>query len=116
MTKDYQIALIPLAFFIAAIVRTAQGSATVALITASGILSGMANNASLEFHPVYLGLAIGCGSKLVPWMNDAGFWIICKLSNLTEKEALKTITPMLAVMGFTGLIIIIIGAKLFPLI
>jgi len=116
MTKDYQIALIPLAFFIAAIVRTAQGSATVALITASGILSGMANNASLEFHPVYLGLAIGCGSKLVPWMNDAGFWIICKLSNLTEKEALKTITPMLAVMGFTGLIIIIIGAKLFPLV
>jgi GntP family gluconate:H+ symporter len=116
MTKDYQIALIPLAFFIAAIVRTAQGSATVALITASGILSGMANNANLEFHPVYLGLAIGCGSKLVPWMNDAGFWIICKLSNLTEKEALKTITPMLAVMGFTGLIIIIIGAKLFPLV
>mgnify|MGYP000309257654 FL=1 len=94
----------------------AEGSATVALITASGILSGMANNASLEFHPVYLGLAIGCGSKLVPWMNDAGFWIICKLSNLTEKEALKTITPMLAVMGFTGLIIIIIGAKLFPLV
>jgi GntP family gluconate:H+ symporter len=116
MTKDYQIALIPLAFFIAAIVRTAQGSATVALITASGILSGMANNAGLEFHPVYLGLAIGCGSKLVPWMNDAGFWIICKLSNLTEKEALKTITPMLAIMGFTGLIIIIIGAKLFPLV
>ena len=116
MTKDYQIELIPLAFFIAAIVRTAQGSATVALITASGILSGMANNANLEFHPVYLGLAIGCGSKLVPWMNDAGFWIICKLSNLTEKEALKTITPMLAVMGFTGLIIIIIGAKLFPLV
>jgi GntP family gluconate:H+ symporter len=116
MTKDYQIALIPLAFFIAAIVRTAQVSATLALITASGILSGMANNANLEFHPVYLGLAIGCGSKLVPWMNDAGFWIICKLSNLTEKEALKTITPMLAVMGFTGLIIIIIGAKLFPLV
>ena len=116
MTKDYQIALIPLAFFIAAIVRTAQGSATVALITASGILSGMANNAGLEFHPVYLGLAIGCGSKLVPWMNDAGFWIICKLSNLTEKEALKTITPMLAIMGFTGLIIITIGAKLFPLV
>ncbi|MDF7819146.1 GntP family permease [Runella sp. MFBS21] len=116
MTKEYQMALIPLAFLIAAVVRTAQGSATVALITASGILSGMASNANLEFHPVYLGLAIGCGSKLVPWMNDAGFWIICKLSNLTEKEALKTISPLLVVMGLTGLVVIIIGAKLFPLI
>lgn len=116
LTSGYQMALIPLAFLIAAVVRTAQGSATVALITASGILSGMALNADLAFHPVYLGLAIGCGSKLVPWMNDSGFWIICKLSNLTEKEALKTISPLLVVMGFTGLLVIMIGAKLFPLI
>ncbi|GAB3251840.1 SLC13 family permease [Larkinella harenae] len=116
MTKEYQMALIPLAFLIAAVVRTAQGSATVALITASGILSGMATNANLEFHPVYLGLAIGCGSKLVPWMNDAGFWIICKLSNLTEQEALKTISPLLVVMGLAGLVVIMIGAQLFPLI
>ncbi|MBC7892276.1 MAG: GntP family permease [Sphingobacteriaceae bacterium] len=116
LTSGYQMALIPLAFLIAAVVRTAQGSATVALITASGILSGMATNANLDFHPVYLGLAIGCGSKLVPWMNDAGFWIICKLSNLTEKEALKTISPLLVVMGLTGLVVILIAAKLFPLV
>ena len=116
LTSGYQMALIPLAFFIAAIVRTAQGSATVALITASGILSGMALQSNLGFHPVYLGLAIGCGSKLVPWMNDSGFWIICKLSNLTEKEALKTISPLLVVMGFTGLLVIMIAASLFPLV
>ncbi|MBD2704148.1 GntP family permease [Spirosoma sp. BT702] len=116
LTKGYQMALIPMAFFIAAVVRTAQGSATVALITASGILSGMATNAQLAFHPVYLGLAIGCGSKLIPWMNDAGFWIVCKLSNLTEKEALKTISPLLVVMGLTGLIVIMIAAQLFPLV
>jgi len=116
VTMGYQMALIPLAFLISAVVRTAQGSATVALITTSGILSGMAFNANLGFHPVYLGLAIGCGSKLVPWMNDSGFWIICKLSNLTEKEALRTITPLFGVMGFTGIIIVMIGAKLFPLI
>lgn len=116
LTQSYQMALIPMAFFIAAVVRTAQGSATVALITASGILSGMAMNANLGFHPVYLGLAIGCGSKIVPWMNDSGFWIICKLSNLTEKEALKTISPLLVVMGLTGLVVIMIAAKLFPLV
>jgi GntP family gluconate:H+ symporter len=116
MTSGYQMTLIPLAFLITAIVRTAQGSATVALITASGILSGMASQVDLPFNPVYIGLAIGCGAKLVPWMNDAGFWIFCKLTDLTEKEALKTVSPLLTVMGLTGLIVILIGAKLFPLI
>ena len=116
LTKDYQMALIPLAFFITAVVRTAQGSATVALITASGILSGMAQNANLGFHPVYLCLAIGAGAKLVPWMNDAGFWIMCKTSNLTEKEALQTIAPMQTLMGITGLILTMIAAALFPMV
>jgi GntP family gluconate:H+ symporter len=114
MTSHYQMALIPLSFIIAAVVRTAQGSATVALITASGILAGMASNGSLSFHPLYLGLAIGCGAKLVPWMNDPGFWIICKMSNLTEKEALKTYAPMGVVMGVTGLVFIMLAAWLWP--
>ena len=116
LTKDYQMALIPLAFFITAVVRTAQGSATVALITASGILAGMAQNANLGFHPVYLCLAIGAGAKLVPWMNDAGFWIMCKTSNLTEREAMQTIAPMQTIMGLTGLVLTMIAAKLFPMV
>ena len=116
LTQHYQMALIPLAFIIAAVIRTAQGSATVALITASGILSGMANSGHLQYHHLYIGLAIGCGSKLVPWMNDAGFWIVCKVSNLTEKEALKTLSPLNTIMGIAGLVIILIAAKLFPLL
>ena len=109
-------ALIPLAFLITAVIRTAQGSATVAMITASGILSGMAQSMQLEYHVLYIGLAIACGSKLIPWMNDSGFWIVCKMSNLTEKELLKTFSPMLTIMGLTGLIVIVIAAKLLPLI
>lgn len=116
LTKDYQMALIPLAFFITMVVRTAQGSATVALITASGILAGMAQNANLGFHPVYLCLAIGSGAKLIPWMNDAGFWIMCKTSNLTEQEALKTIAPMQSLMGLAGVILTMIAAWLFPMV
>jgi len=116
LTKDFQMALIPLAFLITAIVRTAQGSATVALITASGILAGMASNANLGFHPVYLCLAIGSGAKLIPWMNDAGFWIMLKTSNLTEKEALKTIAPMQSIMGLAGVILTMIAAWLFPMV
>ena len=116
MTSEYQMALIPMAFLITAFVRTAQGSATVAMITASGILSGMATSQSLEYHQLYIGLAIACGSKLIPWMNDSGFWIVCKMSNLTEKELLKTFSPMLTIMGIVGLIVIMIGASLFPLV
>ena len=116
LTSGYQMALIPLAFFITAIVRTAQGSATVAMITASGILAGMATSMSLEYHQLYIGLAIACGSKLIPWMNDSGFWIVCKMSNLTEQEALKTFSPLLTIMGIVGLIVILIAANLFPLV
>ncbi len=116
LTKDYQMALIPLAFIITAIVRTAQGSATVALITASGILAGMAQNGNLGFHPVYLCLAIGSGAKLIPWMNDAGFWIMCKTSNMTEKEALKTIAPMQSIMGIAGVILTMLAAWVFPMV
>lgn len=116
LSSHFQLGLIPLAFVITMVVRTAQGSATVALITASGILAGMAQNANLGFHPVYLCLAIGSGAKLVPWMNDAGFWIMCKTSNLTETEALKTITPMQSIMGITGLIITMLAAWIYPMV
>jgi GntP family gluconate:H+ symporter len=116
LTQDYQMALIPLAFLISAVVRTAQGSATVAMITASGILSGIATTMSLEYHMLYIGLAVACGSKLIPWMNDSGFWIVCKMSNLTEQEALKTFSPMLTIMGIVGLLVTMLAANIFPLV
>jgi gluconate:H+ symporter, GntP family len=57
--------LIVLAFLITAAIRTAQGSATVAMITSVGILSGIVASGQLGCHPVFLALAIGCGSKPV---------------------------------------------------
>ncbi|HUG92645.1 MAG TPA: SLC13 family permease [Planctomycetaceae bacterium] len=106
--------VVALAFLITAAVRTAQGSATVAMITAVGILGGLAGQ--LSFHPVYLALAIGCGSKPIAWMNDSGFWVITKMSGMTEVEGLKYVTPMTALMGVAGLGAVMIGVKLFPLV
>lgn len=106
---------IPLAFLITTLVRTAQGSATVAMMVSVGIMAGQASTIT-EFHPVYIALAIGCGSKPIAWMNDSGFWVICKMSGMTEKETLKTVTPMSIIMGLTGLAVVMIGASLFPLI
>jgi len=105
-----------LGFLVSVLVRTAQGSATVAMITSAGIFAGAADPAQLACHPVYLALAIGCGSKPFAWMNDSGFWVICKTSGIGERNGLRTVTPMSAVMGFTGIAVILVGAKLFPLI
>ena len=108
--------IITMAWLITAAIRTAQGSATVAMMTAIGILGGLAQSGTLPFHPVYLALAIGCGSKPIAWMNDSGFWVITRMSGMTEGEGLKYITPMTTLMGVVGLIVTIAGAILFPMI
>jgi GntP family gluconate:H+ symporter len=107
--------LIPLAFCVTMLVRIAQGSATVAMITAVGIIAPLAAASDLTYHPVYLALAIGCGSKPIAWMNDSGFWIISRMSGMTELETLKTSSTMSAIMGFVGLAITMLGASLLPL-
>ena len=76
---NYQVALIPMAFVITAVVRSAQGSATVAMITAIGLIGGVVTP-DLAYHPVYIALAIGCDSKVFAWRNDSSFWIISKMS------------------------------------
>lgn len=99
-----------------ALVRIAQGSATVAMITAVGIVAPIANMGGLGFHPLYLALAIGCGSKPVLWMNDSGFWIISKMAGFSEGETFKTASMLMALMGVVGLIVTLLGAWLFPLV
>ncbi len=107
--------LLPLAFLVTTVIRAAQGSATVAMITAVGIVGSFAVG-NLDYHPVYLALAIGCGSKPLPWMNDSGFWVISKMSGMTEKETLLTFTATLSIMGVVGIVVTMIGAKLFPMV
>lgn len=116
MAAGYQSAILPMAFILTAMIRTAQGSATVAMLTAAGAFSGIATVEQLGFHPVYLALVIGCGSKLIMWMNDSGFWVITKMSGMTEKEGLKALVPLNVIMGVLGLLVTMLGAKLFPLI
>jgi GntP family gluconate:H+ symporter len=103
-------------FLICMIVRTAQGSSTVAMITAVGVVAPIASATILTYHPVYIAIAIGCGSKPISWMNDSGFWVISKMSGMTESEMLKTNTVMGIIMAITGLIVCLIGSRIFPMI
>lgn len=116
VAASYHISFIPLAFVLTALIRTAQGSATVAMITAAGAFAGVANAEMLGFNPVYLALAIGCGSKPIWWMNDSGFWIVSQMSGMTEAEGLRTLTPMLVIMGVVGLLCTMVLAALFPMV
>ena len=113
LAQNYQMAILPLAFAITAVVRSAQGSATVAMVTAIGVMSGFTTS-GLSFHPVYLALVIGCGSKIFAWMNDSAFWIISKMSGMNEKETVRHFSFLLMVMGISGLIAIMILSKLLP--
>ena len=102
-----------LAFFATSAIRIAQGSATVAMITSVGIVGGLVSQ-GFGVHPVYLALAIGCGAKPIPWMNDSGFWVVGKLSGLTEKETLKTFSVVIALQGIVGIVAVLAFAYFFP--
>jgi GntP family gluconate:H+ symporter len=107
--------LLLLAFGIAAVMKTAQGSSTVAMITTSAIMFGVIDGLALPYHAVYIFLAIGFGSMLISWMNDSGFWVVCKMSGFTETETLKTWTMMMAVTGLIGLVEVLVVSAFLPL-
>jgi GntP family gluconate:H+ symporter len=112
--KGIQTFALPLVFIVTTLVRTAQGSATVAMITAAPIAKALIAGGSL-IDPVYYAIAIGCGSKPFSWMNDAGFWIISRLSGLSEFQTLRTISPMMAFQGVVGLLLTMLAAWIIPL-
>jgi H+/gluconate symporter-like permease len=108
-------ALLLLVFAVTSVIKIAQGSSTVAMITAAGIVNSiLAGGTELPFHAVYVALAIGCGSLVCSWMNDAGFWIVAKMSGLTDMETLKAWTSLLALMGFAGLGVVLLYVQLMP--
>lgn len=118
--------LLVLGFAIAVLLKIAQGSSTVAMMTASAMIAAMLIptdttqaeisallTAKLGFSPVWLATAIGGGSLVGSWMNDSGFWIFAKMGGLTETEALKSWTPLLVVLGFTAFAMSLVLALVF---
>jgi gluconate:H+ symporter, GntP family len=104
-----------LGYFIAVLLKIAQGSSTVAMITAAGMLKGTVATAALGYNPVYVATAIGAGSLMGSWMNDSGFWIFAKMGGLTETEALKSWTILLAALSLVSLATTILLAIILPL-
>jgi GntP family gluconate:H+ symporter len=107
--------LIFLAYLMSLIIRVAQGSATVAMLTASSIMFPMIGP-DLPYHPLYLFLSIGFAAFGMSWMNDSGFWVVSKLSGMTENETLKSFSVLLTFVSLVGLIVTWLGSILLPLV
>ncbi|WP_078378928.1 GntP family permease [Sutcliffiella halmapala] len=94
---------IVLAFLIAAIVRVAQGSATVAMVTAAGLITPVIGIMDLE-GPI-LGLiviSIASGATVLSHVNDSGFWLVNRYFGLDVKDTLKSWTVMETIIGLVG--------------
>jgi GntP family gluconate:H+ symporter len=52
---------------------------------------------------------------MISWMNDSGFWVVCRLSGLSEKETLRTWTLCLALISLLGLALTLAGSVLWPM-
>jgi len=116
-TEGFSVHYVLLAWLIAAVMKTAQGSGTVSMITSSAIMAALIGpDAQLEFHPVYILLSIGFGSMTVSWMNDSGFWIVSRMSGFTEKETLQTWSFVLVSISVVGLLQVFLMSWLFPLV
>ena len=109
------VSVLLLGFAVTAVLKVAQGSSTVAMITAAGMMGAMIKGIALPFHPVYLGTAISAGSLMGSWMNDAGFWVFSKIGGVTEVESLRSWTPLLMVVGVTSMLTTLLLATLVPL-
>ena len=91
-----------LAWVVAALIRVATGSATVAMTTAAGIVAPIAV-ATPGTSAELLVLATGAGALMLSHLNDAGFWLIKEFFNMTVPQTLKTWTVAETIIGVAGL-------------
>jgi len=90
------------AWIIATVIRICLGSATVAGLTAAGIVAPLVLTTDVD--PNLLVLAIGAGSLMCSHVNDSGFWMCKEYFNLSLKDTFRSWTLMETVVGISGLI------------
>lgn len=112
--------VLAMGFAIAALLKIAQGSSTVAMIISSSLIGPiamqLAADGQLGFHIAYLVPALGGGSMVGSWMNDSGFWVYAKMGVVTEQETLRSWTILLCVVGTSAFLLTTALATLVPLV
>jgi GntP family gluconate:H+ symporter len=98
--------VIALAYVISCVIRVAQGSATVAIVTTAGIVAPVV--ADLNYSQPQLALvvmAIASGSIIASHVNDGGFWIVSRYFGLSVKETLQSWTVLETILSVTGFVV-----------
>ncbi len=104
-----------LCFGIASVLKTAQGSSTVSIITTAAIVAPLLSSFGLEAitEKALAVLAVGAGAMTFSHINDSYFWVVSQFSNLPLKTALKTHSIATLLQGITGILLIILLNLLF---
>ncbi|MFP7298450.1 gluconate:H+ symporter [Neobacillus niacini] len=106
ITDGWDMSPIILAWLIAAILRIALGSATVAVMTAAGVVLPIAQASGIPMELMVL--AVSCGSVAFSHVTDPGFWMFKEFLNLSVADALKVRTTYTTALGILGLIGVLI--------
>lgn len=98
--------LLLMAWLIAALMRLATGSATVAMTTAAGIVAPIALH-STGVRPELLAIATGAGSLIFSHVNDGGFWLVKEYFNMSVTQTVKTWSICETIISVTGLLLVL---------
>ncbi|MFJ3650155.1 GntP family permease [Streptomyces murinus] len=101
VSRSWSIPAVLLAWLIAVVIRLATGSATVATVSAAGLVAPLAADMSTA-HTALLVLAIGAGSLFFSFVNDAGFWLVKEYFGLTVGQTVKTWSIMETILSVVG--------------
>ncbi|GEC05757.1 sugar transporter [Streptomyces spinoverrucosus] len=103
--NDVGLPVIVLAYLISLVLRVAQGSATVAIVTTAGIVAPLlAEGDHSQAFVALVIMAISAGSIFASHVNDGGFWIVAKYFGISERDTLKTWTVLESVLSVAGFV------------
>ncbi|MEU1940961.1 GntP family permease [Streptomyces sp. NPDC059474] len=98
--------VIVLAWLISVVLRVAQGSATVAIVTTAGIVTPMLSEGHYsQAHLALVIMAISAGSIFASHVNDGGFWMVAKYFGISESDTLKSWTVLETVLSVAGFVV-----------
>jgi Gnt-I system high-affinity gluconate transporter len=107
LLQSFNLQPLILGWIIAAVIRISLGSATVAGLTAAGILSSMVMH-DPSINPNLMVLSIGAGSLAFSHVNDGGFWLFKEYFNLSIKDTIRSWSVMESIVSVVGLIGVLI--------
>lgn len=97
------------AFLVALLIRVIQGSATVAMITAAGLVAPiLAEGVYTSFELASIVICIAAGATALSHVNDSGFWLVSQYLGINEKQTFKTWTLMTGILAGTGFTIVVL--------